>query len=77
MLGAMVESNEACWLSGDTVDLTSYFAALNSQRRILVTLGLERRSKDITPPSVEAYLAHLNKQKEDKQREADAEEVVS
>jgi hypothetical protein len=77
MLGAMVESNEACWLSGDTVDLALYFSALNNQRRILVTLGLDRRAKDVTPPTVEAYLAHMAKQKEDKQREADAEEVVS
>jgi hypothetical protein len=71
MLGAMVESNEACWLSGDTVDLTSYFAALNSQRRILVTLGLERRAKDISPPSVEAYLAHLAKQKAEQREDVE------
>jgi hypothetical protein len=64
MLGAIVESNEAAWLSGDPVDLSSYYAALNNQRRILVTLGLDRRAKDVTPPTVEAYLAHMAKQKE-------------
>jgi hypothetical protein len=54
ILGAMIESDEAGWLGGDKVDLTSYFTALNTQRRILVTLGLERRSRDVTPaPSLD------------------------
>ena len=76
LLAAIIESNEAQWLGGDAVDLSNYFAAINTQRRILCTLGLDRKAHDITPPSVEAYLQHLKNQKAE-QREADAEEVAS
>jgi hypothetical protein len=61
ILGAMIESNEALWLGGDKVDLASYFMALNVQRRILVTLGLERRSpKDITPPTLDEIAQEID-----------------
>jgi hypothetical protein len=56
VLGALIESNEAAWLAGDAVDLNTYFQAINSQRRILSTLGLERRTRDVTPPLAQ-YLA--------------------
>jgi hypothetical protein len=59
ILGAMIESNEAAWLGGDAVDLSNYFVALNTQRRILVTLGLERRCRDVSP-NLEQYLAQQN-----------------
>jgi hypothetical protein len=49
ILGTMLESAEHAWLSGEPVDLNSFYTALNSQRRILVTLGLERRAKDVSP----------------------------
>jgi hypothetical protein len=49
VLGALIESDESQWLGGKSVDLMMLFAAINSQRRILVTLGLERRSRDVTP----------------------------
>ena len=49
VLGALIEANETAWLAGDTVDLNTYFMAVNSQRRILTTLGLDRRAKDVTP----------------------------
>lgn len=56
ILGALIESSEAQWLAGDTVDLNTYFMAVNSQRRILTTLGLDRRTRDVTPPLAQ-YLA--------------------
>jgi hypothetical protein len=59
ILGAMIESNEAAWLGGDVVDLSNYFIALNTQRRILVTLGLERRCRDVSP-NLEQYLQQQN-----------------
>jgi hypothetical protein len=59
ILGAMIESNEAAWLGGDAVDLSSYFVALNTQRRILVTLGLDRRCRDVSP-NLEQYLEQQN-----------------
>ncbi len=64
LTGAMVADFEARWVAGEPVPLAEYLAAVNTQRRVLATLGLERRQKDITttPPSVEAYLAHVNAQ---------------
>jgi hypothetical protein len=47
VLGAYIESHEVRWLNGETVDLAGYLAACNTQRRILATVGLQRRTKDI------------------------------
>jgi glutathione S-transferase len=56
VLGAIIASSETQWLSGDTFELGDYLAAINAQRRILATLGLERRSRDVTP-SLDAIIA--------------------
>jgi hypothetical protein len=44
--------------------LAIYQTTVNTLRRTLETLGLQRRTslRDVTPPSVEAYLAHKGKQ---------------
>jgi hypothetical protein len=39
-------------------DLDLYQKTSNSLRRLLQTIGLERRAKDITPPSLSAYLSN-------------------
>jgi hypothetical protein len=57
VLGTFIESCEAQWLGGAAVDLADYLAAINSQRRVLATIGLERRSRNVTP-SVAEYVAH-------------------
>ena len=49
VLGAFIESCEAKWLGGEAVPLADYLAAINSQRRVLATIGLERRARDVTP----------------------------
>jgi len=49
VLGAFIESCEAKWLGGEDVPLADYLAAINSQRRVLATIGLERRARDVTP----------------------------
>jgi hypothetical protein len=49
VLGAYVENAEVRWLSGLEIDTAEYLMAVNVQRRLLVTLGLDRRSKLITP----------------------------
>ena len=56
VLGAVVEHAEARFLAGKAVDLAEYLAAINAQRRLLVTLGLQRRPRDVTP-SLQEYLA--------------------
>ena len=54
VLGTFIESCEAQWLGGTAVDLTDYLAAINSQRRVLATIGLERRAR--TVPDLHDYL---------------------
>lgn len=49
VLAAMLESQEAAWLAGDKFNLTDYLASINAQRRVLESLGLQRRTKDVTP----------------------------
>jgi len=53
VLGAMIENDQANWMSGVKIDTPSFLAALGMQRRILTTLGLERRGRDVTPPTLE------------------------
>ena len=49
MLGAIVEDCEVRWLERKPVDLAEYLSAVNAQRRVLATIGLDRRPRDITP----------------------------
>lgn len=56
VLSAQLEDFETRWCLGEEVELPDYLAAINVQRRILVSLGLERRARDVTP-SLREYLA--------------------
>jgi hypothetical protein len=49
VLGTFIESCEVKSLSGQPVELADYLAAVNNQRRVLATIGLERRARDVTP----------------------------
>jgi hypothetical protein len=49
LLSVLIESSEAEWLAGGTLAEQTYFTAVNSLRRILTTLGLDRRARDVTP----------------------------
>jgi len=46
---AMIEHIEATWLSGGELDVAAYTALVNVQRRLLTTVGLQRRPRDVTP----------------------------
>ena len=48
ILGSIIESKSAAILLGEAAD-SSYYAAVNSQRRILTQLGLDHR--DVTSPA--------------------------
>jgi hypothetical protein len=48
LLSVLIESSEAEWLAGGALAESTYFTAINSQRRILLALGLDRRSRDIS-----------------------------
>ena len=54
VLGAVIEHQEALWLAGDEVDESALLAAVNCQRRLLETVGLQRRARDVTP-NIAAY----------------------
>ena len=48
ILGSVIEHAEARFLAGGgEVELAEYLAAINSQRRVLMALGLQRRSRDV------------------------------
>jgi hypothetical protein len=49
LLGAMAADFEARWVDGQKINVGDYLATCNTQRRILETLGVERRSMDVTP----------------------------
>jgi hypothetical protein len=47
-------------------DLDLYGRTSGNLRRLFQTIGVDRKSRDITPPSVKDYIAHIH------QRDADA-----
>jgi hypothetical protein len=47
LTGAIVSDYEARWVAGEPIALNEYLAAVNVQRRVLATLGLERRPRDV------------------------------
>ena len=49
VIGAFCEDVETRWIAGESIDLEPYLAAANTQKRVLATIGLERRSRDVTP----------------------------
>lgn len=53
---AMIEHIEATWLSGGELDVAAYTALVNVQRRLLMTVGLQRRPRDVTP-DLDDYVA--------------------
>ena len=57
VLGAFVENCEAQWLAGQEVALGDYLAAINSQRRVLATIGIKRVAREI--PTLAEHIATL------------------
>jgi hypothetical protein len=53
VLGTYIESTEAQWLAGETVELNDYLMMVNAQRRVLATIGIDRRSRDVTPRTLD------------------------
>jgi hypothetical protein len=59
LLGAYIEDAEVRWLRHEPVDLNDFLAAINSQRRLLATIGLERKPRDvITQAQLDRYLRY-------------------
>jgi hypothetical protein len=57
LLGVMIEDFETRHLLGEPIEVDLYLTAINVQRRVLVTLGLERKARDVSTPSLNDYLA--------------------
>lgn len=53
-----LEQIEGRLSKGEPCDLDVYARAAGHLRRILETLGIDRKPRDVTPPTVEQYLAH-------------------
>jgi len=49
LLGAAIKDMGASYLSGRPVDLAECATLMNAQRRLLADLGLDRKTRDITP----------------------------
>jgi hypothetical protein len=56
LASAMLEHQEAAWLTGGGLDVGAYTALANLLRRLLTTVGLERRPRDVTP-DLDKYIA--------------------
>lgn len=55
MAAAMSEDLAARWLSGEPVDPTTFCTLSNAERRLLETVGLKRRIRNVTP-NLQSYL---------------------
>jgi hypothetical protein len=49
VITAMVEDMETRWLAGGDLDVGAYSSLTNVLRRLLATIGLQRRQRDVTP----------------------------
>ena len=54
---AICQDFEMRFLLGQPIELTDYLTATNVLRRVLATLGLERRQRDVGP-TLDQYLSH-------------------
>jgi hypothetical protein len=48
VMAAIIEDQEARFARGEPIDIGPYTTLVNSLRRVLADLGLERRSRDVT-----------------------------
>jgi hypothetical protein len=49
LVGALCEDLEARWVQGEKIDVGHYALLANAQRRLLATIGIDRRPRDVTP----------------------------
>lgn len=47
IINAVIEDQETRWARGEKFDLAEHLAATNTLRRVLSTLGIERRAKAV------------------------------
>jgi hypothetical protein len=54
-----LEQLEGRLSQGEQIDLDAYGRAASHLRRILESLGLDRKPRNVTPPSIEEYARHV------------------
>ena len=65
LLGAIVGDFETRWVTGQQIPLSEYLSAVNVQRRVLATLGLERRQKEVTGFGAARMIEHEEMMREE------------
>jgi len=55
VLSAIAQDFETRFLLGEAIELPDYLAAVNNLRRVLQTIGLERKARDVSP-TLDQYL---------------------
>jgi hypothetical protein len=65
LVGAMTEDLEVRWVKGEPIEIGQYALLTNAQRRLLVTLGLDRHQIDVTSDlaQAKAWMAELDEPK--------------
>jgi hypothetical protein len=56
VMGALLSDIETRWIRGEPIDPAAYCTTVNAQRRVLETIGLRRRPRDVTP-TLSEYMA--------------------
>ena len=56
LLSVMLENFEVRYSLGEPIEFSDYMTGVNVLRRVLVTLGLERRARDVSTSSLNDYL---------------------
>jgi hypothetical protein len=70
LASALCQHMETLWLMGKGIDVASYATLVNTQRRLLATMGLARRPRDVTP-ELSAYIAQRAGQGDEQEAPAD------
>ena len=60
----IAEQMESELANGKPINIAEHSQLSSTLTRLASRIGIDRRAHDITPPSVESYLAHVAKQRE-------------
>jgi hypothetical protein len=63
VLAAILEDHESRWIDGKPIDMPEYLSAIGTQRRVLISLGLNRVPRDVSP--VSTLSEYLTEKQED------------
>jgi hypothetical protein len=74
LTGAIVADFEARWVAGEPIPLNEYLSAVNVQRRVLATLGLERRARPVVTIG-DLWRADQEEQRRERERAANQREA--